>query len=120
MDVKPISAKPPVLIVDDDPNILSGLGDILEDCGYEVKGAFDAEEAWKLLGQYPFRVMITDYSLPDDNGIDLARRAKKQYPHLGLILMTGHDPEYITQKIDPQIMQFFRKPVDVPILLEAI
>src|SRR5438128_1687307 len=104
------SGSPAVLIVDDDPNILTGLADVLQDSGYQVKEASDAEDACGLLAKYDFSVMITDYSLPDGNGVDLALRAKKQAPHLGIILMTGHDAKHISQKIDTSVLQFLRKP----------
>ena len=85
-----------ILVVDDDPDILSGMKDILEDSGFAVETAACASEARKLLNQNIFSVLVSDYSLPDDNGINLSREAKGLQPNLGMILMTGHDPRHIS------------------------
>src|ERR1700687_1045648 len=108
------------LVVDDDPDIVSGLKDILEDSGYTVETAACAAQARDLLRQNTFSIMVSDYSLPDDNAIHLSRDAKKLQPSLGLILMTGHDPRHIREKLNSVDMEFMRKPVDVSMLLGAL
>jgi len=109
-----------VLVVDDDPDIISGMKDILEDSGYTVATAACAAEARELLHQNAFNVMVSDYSLPDDNGIRLSRDAKNLQPSLGLILMTGHDPSQILEKLDASVIKLMRKPVEVSVLLGAV
>src|SRR5207302_9228827 len=109
-----------VLVVDDDPDIVSGMKDILEDSGYTVVTAAGAAEARERLREKTFSVMVSDYSLPDDNGIQLSRDAKKLQPSLGLILMTGHDPRHMREKLQPGEMEFMRKPIEVAVLLEAL
>ena len=109
-----------VLVVDDDPDIVSGMKDILENSGYAAETASCASEARKLLRQRTFSLLVCDYSLPDDNGIHLSREAKKLQPDLGLILMTGHDPQVIRKKLNSIDIELMRKPVEVSALLDVL
>src|SRR5439155_13180921 len=111
-----------VLLVDDDPNNTTELQSVLEDSGYEVEAAACAEEALQHLQRKAFSILLTDYSLPDDNGLNLAAQAKNRQSWLELILITGHDllelkplPQAADVKVD-----FLRKPVQVETLLQAL
>ena len=75
-------------------------------------------EARERLRQSKFSILVSDYSLPDANGIQLSRDAKKLQPSLGLILMTGHDPRHMREKLQPGEMEFMRKPIEVAVLLD--
>jgi len=111
---------PAILILDDDLNISSGLKDILEEYGYAVDIANYGAEALALLDRKTFSTLITDYCLPDDNGVNISRQAKEKNPFLGLIMMTGHDRKQIKEKMDENEVLFLRKPIPVPVLLESL
>ncbi len=79
-----------VLIVDDEEGIRKSLGDILEDEGYEVIKASDAEEAIKLLDAYSPDLVFLDIWLPDRDGIEVLEEIKSKVPELPVVMISGH------------------------------
>ena len=79
-----------VLIVEDQPLLLGALRAALESCeGLTVVGsAGSAEQARSVTS--PYDVLLTDISLPGDDGVRLARTAKEQRPDLGVLLLSAH------------------------------
>jgi CheY-like chemotaxis protein len=80
-----------VLVVDDDPFVRAVGADILEDAGFAVLEAGDAEEALKLLTAYPdINVVFTDVEMPGAfDGLALASRASEIRPGIGIVLTSG-------------------------------
>ena len=79
-----------ILIVDDHELIRQGLRRAFErDAEFEVVGeAGTLAEANKLLGLLTPQVVIFDVRLPDGSGLDAARRARGQFPDLGIVILT--------------------------------
>jgi two-component system chemotaxis response regulator CheY len=69
--------KKKVLIVDDSPSILAILKDILDDLGYAVTSACNGEEAYALVENTKFNMIVTDLSMPVMNGIEFIKGAKQ-------------------------------------------
>lgn len=69
-------ANEPILIVDDNPTNLKLLRALLEDEGYEVKTAAEADEALAVLGAFAPRLILMDLQLPGISGLELTRRLK--------------------------------------------
>lgn len=67
-----------VLLVDDSQTILMSMGDILKKIGLSVKTATNGKEALRILqsGMNPAAI-ITDYNMPQMNGIELIKEARK-------------------------------------------
>ena len=79
-----------ILIVDDETVIRELLSDILSDDGYLVESASSAPAALELLTQRDdFVLLFTDIMMPEMDGIELIRRARKVRPSLIPIVMTG-------------------------------
>ena len=85
-------AKPMILIVDDEKPTREGLCAALED-QYEVWVAEDAKAAINLLEQEHFAVMLTDFRLPQEDGMRLITRAKSLAKPPICILMTAYGSE---------------------------
>lgn len=66
-----------VLIVDDEPDILDLLSDILKAAGYEVTTALDASQALERIKETIFDAAIIDFNLPDMNGVMLHRQIRQ-------------------------------------------
>ena len=64
-----------ILVVEDDLNTLSGLVQILKDEGYDVKGAETGKKALKILSQEQFDLLLTDFRLPDINGLEIYEKS---------------------------------------------
>ncbi len=78
-----------VLVVDDDPMLLSLLTDTLDSLGYDTISEPDAESALECLNQNNFDIVVADINLPGIDGLELVRRVKSQCPEIPVILITG-------------------------------
>ena len=79
-----------VLIVDDEPMIVSLLSTVLRETGWDVTGAASGTDGIDQLDRARFDVILTDLIMPGDSGIDLLRAAKEIHPDVEVILMTGY------------------------------
>ncbi len=79
-----------VLVVDDEPMIVSLLSTILREKGWDVTEARSGTEGIDLLERARFDVILTDLVMPGASGIDLLRAAKEIHPDAEVILMTGY------------------------------
>src|SRR3954462_4888096 len=89
-----------VLIVDDDPIYLKLTGILLSGKDFEVETAETAEYALEIIRTFLPSLIITDYQLPDFDGLELARRLKTNPLTQGIpvVLMTS-----ISQGIDEAV-----------------
>jgi DNA-binding NtrC family response regulator len=84
--------KPTLLIVDDEKPTRDGLRAALDE-RYDVYVAEDAKAAMELLEREPFDVMLTDFRLPNEDGMKLIARAKSLAKPPICILMTAYGSE---------------------------
>lgn len=78
-----------MLIVDDDRRYLHFTKTVFEINGMDVYTAESAAEALQLVKEMEFDMMITDYTMPLMNGVDLAIMVKNKIPDLPIVLLTG-------------------------------
>lgn len=78
-----------ILIVDDIKDVRESLALILEDEGYNTTHASNGLEAVKVLADSQIDIMITDILMPEMDGLELATRARNQFPELKIILISG-------------------------------
>ncbi|MEE4312156.1 MAG: sigma-54 dependent transcriptional regulator [candidate division KSB1 bacterium] len=79
-----------ILVVEDDLNTLSGLIEILTDEGYTVSGAESGEKALKIMDHEQFNILLTDYKLPDMNGLELHEKSLPLRQSSLTIIMTAY------------------------------
>ncbi|MCK0209677.1 PAS domain S-box protein [Starkeya koreensis] len=80
-----------VLVVDDDPLVLSATGAMLEDLECLVTEASSGEEALRILESgVAFDVVLTDQAMPGMTGVQLAAAIAARWPDLPVILGTGY------------------------------
>src|SRR5882724_1467641 len=84
--------KPTLLIVDDEKTTRDGLRAALEE-RYDVYVAEDAKSATELLEREHFAVLLTDFRLPNEDGMKLIARAKSLSKPPICILMTAYGSE---------------------------
>jgi DNA-binding NtrC family response regulator len=87
-----VAEQPTLLIVDDEKTTRDGLRAALED-RYDVYVADDAKSATNLLEQEHFDVLLTDFRLPNEDGMKLIARAKSLPRPPICILMTAYGSE---------------------------
>ena len=80
-----------ILFVDDEEALIEMGEDILAELGYEVTSRMNGKEALSLLKEDPsrFDLVITDVTMPEITGVDLARQALAIRPDLPIIMCTG-------------------------------
>jgi DNA-binding response OmpR family regulator len=112
-----------ILIVDDNPVNLKLTRILLVNEGYRVMTAPNADEALALLHSFPADLVVTDIDLKGVNGLELARRIKKDFPTkpaLVLALTTKSSKDLSNQAIDAGCDGFLTRPVDAKSLHERI
>ncbi len=78
-----------IMLVDDDPLILKGVGKHLETEGYGVTTAESGEKAIDLLDSKVFDLVITDLVMEEIDGIQVLKKAKEVNPDIMVIILTG-------------------------------
>jgi CheY-like chemotaxis protein len=87
------------LIVDDDPGTLELVSAMAASLGYCATAAVDAIDALYFLEKTRYHVVISDYEMPLMDGFQLARRIKKKYCGIRVIIMTGHREDCIANML---------------------
>src|SRR5437764_14849291 len=104
-----------VLVVDDDPVSRAQLGALAKAAGYAVSVAEHGREAWQILQFTRVPVVISDWYMPEMDGVDLCRhiRARRDAPYVYFILITarGGKEQYLVG-MEAGADDFIAKPVD--------
>lgn len=103
-----------ICIVDDEPAILNTLSSILEDEGYQVTVAKSGIEALKLFRADPPDLAILDIWMPELDGLETLKQARQQFPHLMVIMMSGHGSvETAVKATKLGAYDYLEKPLDL-------
>jgi len=113
-----------ILVVDDAPDMLWSLNQILSYANYTVVTASNGGEALNYLRKHAFAVAIVDVKLPDMDGLQLATMLKAITPELVIVLISGYyyaeDPE-IEREVNQKIAtSFISKPFSLRELRSTI
>ena len=114
--------KAKVLLVDDEPNVLSALRRQLRD-KYEVEIESDPTMAiLKLDKRQPFAAVVSDYRMPKMNGIELLNEIKKHSPDTTRLMLTGYaDLDNAIRAVnDGNVFRFLTKPCEKEMLLQNV
>ena len=82
------AARPVVLVVDDEPELRTLLGEYFGRHGFEVRTAPEAASARALVAQAAPDLAILDVNMPGENGLSLARWLRESHPRVGLVMLT--------------------------------
>lgn len=109
-----------ILVVEDETLIRMHGADMLEDAGYEVLEAADADEALEILSKHKaVHLLFSDVDMPGTmDGLDLARQVHDRWPQIRLLLTSGH--HRLENSQIPDDGQFVRKPWTKDILIEHV
>ncbi len=113
-----------VLVVDDDPDIVEMLTDLLQADGrFEVKTASTGYDAGLLTRQFNPDIMILDYLLPDINGNVVLASVRKdpELAHMKIILVSGVvNQEEVDALLAAGANDFIKKPFDIDHLIARV
>jgi PAS domain S-box-containing protein len=79
-----------ILVVEDNPDSLQMLCELLGVLGHMARGTSSAEHALGILRDEVFDVLLTDVGLPGKSGLELAREARNATPSLRIIFSSGY------------------------------
>lgn len=114
-------ARPRVLLIDDEKDIVRTFTLFLEKFGYSVDSASSGGEALAKLGENLYHVVIFDYRLPDISGTDLLRRANELQPAAVKVMLTGFPSlENAAESLSLGADSYLLKPVDMNEVLVVI
>ena len=102
-----------ILVVDDNPTVLSVSVDMLKALGYSAMPCASSEEALQLLAKTALTIdlVISDLMMPGTSGVELSRKLRTLYPGVKIILSTGYGHnELVQQGLDVGVDGFIRKP----------
>ena len=101
-----------ILLVDDEPNVLSALRRELADEPYGIVTALNGEEALNLVAAQTFKVIISDERMPGMDGASFLEAAKEIAPASVRMMLTGHASIDATMRAvnNGEIYRFFTKP----------
>jgi DNA-binding NtrC family response regulator len=108
------SPPPVVLCVDDDPDIVTSVARFLRLDGYEVVTSTSPAQALAILGARAVAVMVSDYEMPEMNGIELAVKARRLQPETVRVMLTGRGTlDTAVEGINVgEVFRFLSKPFD--------
>ncbi len=119
---EPRERPPTLLLVDDEPNILSAMQRLLRRDGYHILTCDSPEQALELLDSQPVDVILSDQRMPNMSGVEFLRRVKASHPETIRIVLSGFtDLQFITDAINEgAIYKFLTKPWDDEQLREQL
>lgn len=82
-----------VLLVEDDQAIQDMLQYSLSQDGYTINAALTVKDAWEIIEEKAIDIVLLDWMLPDNSGIDLLHRIRKYHSQLPVIMVTAKTEE---------------------------
>lgn len=114
-------AKHPILIVDDEPDVLFSLKGLLRH-DFELHTAESGEQALEILRDHPVHVIMTDQRMPGMTGVELMNHARVRYPDAIRMVFTGYaDIKAVVEAINTGgLYRYITKPWDPDELIEVL
>ena len=109
----------PILIVDDDRDILAAEREVLAEHGFAVREAHDGAEALRAMDLDPPAMIVLDVQMPGIDGPTFARELRTRLRHVPLVILTGvADPKREADRCNAEA--FLRKPFHADDLVRVV
>lgn len=109
-----------VLTVDDDAELRSLIGRLLNDSGYGVREAVDGFQALRCLDQGRYDVVITDYRMPHMTGLELLEIIRVWWPDTSVIVLSGEPVQTAQLVLQGGAFAWLPKPFGLRQLMETV
>jgi CheY-like chemotaxis protein len=119
----PPDATPSILLVEDEQSIIALLRRLIRNLtpAYEVVPCAHGREALDELARRPVALVITDYRMPELDGVELTRRVKAASPRTPVLMITSYGtPDVARLARDAGVDRFMVKPFTLEVLERAI
>jgi DNA-binding NtrC family response regulator len=112
---------PKILLVDDEPSILSVLCTVLRSEDYEVTAAADGQQAIELIKSNDFDLVISDIRMAPINGMDILKVVHQERPDVSVIMLTAYGSvETAIEALKLGAFDYVTKPFKVDELLITV
>ena len=121
-----MSDKKKILVIDDEPDVVTFLTTLLDDNGYATISAKDGNEALEQVKAESPDLILLDITMPEKSGVRFYRdvRENAEYKDIPVVMVTGVMKEFqkfiSTRRQVPPPDGYIPKPVDTKVLLETI
>jgi DNA-binding NtrC family response regulator len=116
-----MSAKPPVLLIDDDEEITFSLATFLEAKGYPVTVTNSGSEGLRLASEARFPLVLSDIYIDRVTGLDILKAAKQANATCAVILITAKGSVRTTVEAETGgVFDYLAKPIELNHLLEVV
>ncbi len=110
-----------ILLVDDDVFVLDAFSIYLKSKGYDVKVTTRGKEAFTIVRNEPYKVVILDINMPDLNGIDLCKMIRKENLDVYIISCSGASAYYDKDELEKVGFDVnLDKPMSFSVLQQAV
>ncbi|MEL6779223.1 MAG: response regulator [Cyanobacteria bacterium J06597_16] len=112
-----------LLVVDDDPAMLTLLQDTLQPWGFRLQLLSSPQQFWQTLERFEPDLLLLDVSMPEINGFDLCQviRSAPRWQEMPVLFMSGYsDAETIQQVFSVGADDYIRKPIIAPELVARV
>tara|TARA_B100000609_G_scaffold10969_1_gene8402 strand:+ start:1866 stop:2585 length:720 start_codon:yes stop_codon:yes gene_type:complete len=109
-----------ILVIDDDPDMLNFMAEVLIPEGYQVIGVSSAEKGLEQLPYQTFDIAFLDQKLPGMDGIVFGKYLLKNNPHMHIALVTGHSGPKLERMSREHHITYIEKPFKIEELLEVV
>lgn len=110
-----------ILVVDDDASEATLVKAVLEQDGHTVTATTAASEALEVVGRQDFDVVLTDFAMPEIDGLVLCQQLLTLRPNLRVVVVTGHARVGVAvDAMRAGACDFVIKPVEQDLLREAV
>lgn len=110
-----------ILLVEDEPSLRDYFCTVLEREGFETTAVSRRSDAFKVLDRGKVDLLVCDVFLgADDTGMQVVREARRQYPDVACLLMTGLPNELTVQAAEEMGVPMLWKPVAAEHLLTTL
>ena len=110
-----------ILIAEDDRAVREFIGRALDHVGHEVASVTDGLAALEALRAAEYDLLISDIMMPGLDGVSLALKVSKEWPDMGIMLMTGYAHErQRAHNLDSLSHEVISKPFSLKEITEAV
>lgn len=103
-----------ILIIDDEPMQLKALSGFLKKQGFEVQTTTSGLAGIQLVQQHPIDLVITDYKMPDRNGLEVLQEVKNINPEVDVVVMTAYGSiDSAKEAMKAGAIDYLTKPIDL-------
>ncbi|UPA22398.1 response regulator transcription factor [Candidatus Peribacteria bacterium] len=80
-----------ILVVEDERGIADNIAEYLRQYSFAVDTAYNGDDGLKMARAHPYDIVLLDWMLPGTDGLTVCRTLRKEFPQLGIIMLTAKD-----------------------------